>query len=177
MSDVLDELERYFGGQLVGEMGMRSSLGAVLEYGTGLGGPNGRTPPDPSLGALAAARTVTRVEEVLAEITSEQRTILMAAYRPHGPNALPWARELGAERFVAVLVNPNLRALVERRRSRDKAERTAAGREMRVCASKARAAVQEARDAYLEAAAMVRRRRRQRRAERLRVASFEVGGN
>lgn len=93
--DVLDELERYLAGQLEGEMGMKSQLGTVLEYGTALGGPGGRTPPDPSTGALAAARTATRVEEVLVELSVEERAVLAAWYHPE-----PGLRTMGGERSI-----------------------------------------------------------------------------
>lgn len=102
------ELESYFSGELAGAMGLCSSWSP---YGTRV---SGATPSEPGGGALAAARAMTRIEETLEQLTAEQRAVLAAAYRPHGPFSPAGLRVLGDVAAIAcVLEEPErLRALV-----------------------------------------------------------------
>lgn len=105
------ELEAYLSGELAGDMGLKSSLGDMLERrGPPSGG--GATPPDPSTRALQAARTIRRVEEALADLTPHEREVLTAWYAP-----LPGLRAMddrGIESVARVLVGEVRIALLVR---------------------------------------------------------------
>ncbi len=82
-----EELERYFGGALEGAMGLRSWLGRWQDHGPTRPAPSSATPPEPGGLALAAARTVDRVEGALALAGERNARVLAARYTPRPPNA------------------------------------------------------------------------------------------
>lgn len=97
----MHDLEAYFTGKLVGDMGLKSSLGDMLER---RGPPSGgsASPPDPTTRALTAARTVRRVEEALRTLTDAQRAVLSAWYQP--PPGLRAMDDRQVEAVARVLV-------------------------------------------------------------------------
>ena len=178
---LFDELERYFGGELHAQMGLRCALGPAIDYGTSLKRYLA-SPPEPDGIALSAARVVNRVEEALIAIGSEHRCVLAAAYavrtswttmalKPLDDRHSP--RELGSvPAVVCMLADAGwLATLVEEARMRGKAHaalRERAQAELARIRARAKAAVQNARRAYLDAAVDVRQRRREERTKRFR---------
>lgn len=165
----LDELERYFSGQLAGEMGLRSPLGLVLEYG-------GRIPPatddpgGPGGSALAAARATARIEATLRALPVAHRAILCAFYGSRGPFAPLGLAVLGPAGPVACLLErPDaLRelAVIAATKGPGRLRAKIALRGMR---ARAHLALERAQGAYGAAAELERRRRRSGRLDRFRA--------
>lgn len=191
MADRLAELEAYFAGELSGAMGLRSSLGPMLEYGAVMPS-SSPSPPEPTGGALAAARSASRVEETLGMLTVDERAVLAAFYAPRGGGA-PLDRVVNrdgrAERVeaiggglrvalgevfaVACVIAPveKLRELseaVSRKGPEHTEERREARRRLRQIAGRSHGAVRRALDAYERAGEECRQRRREGRRERFR---------
>lgn len=128
----LDDLEAYFGGRCVGDMGLRSWLGRWADFGPVRGGQTvGASAPDPAGEALAAARTMNRVEGALDRIGPEHARVLEGYYSPLAPCARGTERLGAIAGVVGVLpreVLVVLRSLHERR-VQWAAERAASSRE------------------------------------------------
>lgn len=101
------ELEAYFAGGHVGDMGLKSWLGSWSDYGPVRGGQSSSAPSGPDGPALAAARSMQRVEEALALLAPTHVCVLQGFYAPRGPDA--WgARQLGAIAGVALALPPRV---------------------------------------------------------------------
>ena len=164
----LDELERYFSGQLAGDMGLRSPLGLVLEYGGRIPAATD-APAGPGGSALAAARATARVEATLRSLPVAHRAVLAAFYGPRGPFAPLGLAALGPIGPVACLqVDPaELRALADAAAIKGSG-RSAAKLGIRLARTKAKRALERAQVAYCAAAEAQRHHRRAGRLERFR---------
>lgn len=181
----VEELVAYLRGDLSGAMGLRSWLGSMSDYGGQVASYG--TPPEPSGGALAAARTANRVQDALDALTVEHRAVLAAWAAPRGVGAPKdrvveraggrrervealrgSVRILGAAYAVACRIEPLERLHdLGRAASGPKGEaRTAAERELRRVSGRAQRVVREALDAYTEARRARRGRRRRQQVER-----------
>lgn len=169
------ELEAYLTGELAAEMGLRCALGPAVEYGPL--STSRATPQEPTSGALAAARTASRVEDTLEALSTGERAVLVAWYQP-APGLRSMAdrqiesvaRLLVGEERIRELTRTSraqpTKAAEDHERSRTREAAREARRELTRIASRAREAVGRAREAYRAAAAERRREMRRKRHER-----------
>lgn len=165
----LDELERFFSGQLAADMGLRSPLGLVLEYGGRIPAATDN-PAGPGGAALAAARATARVEATLRALPVAHRAILCAFYGPRGPFAPLGLGVLGPIGPIACLLDdPNaLRGLAVAAATKGPG-RIRAKVGLRSMRARAHLALERAQAAYAMAAEEQRHRRRNGRLDRFRA--------
>lgn len=113
-----EELAAYFGGTCEGTMGLGSWLGRWADFGPVRGGQTtAASAPEPGGDALAAARTMNRVEQTLAMLDREHALVLEGFYTPRPPCARGASR-LGAIAGVVGTLPRAVLAVLESERAR-----------------------------------------------------------
>lgn len=154
---VLLDLEDYFAGRLEGYMGMISPTGSVLAYGCRL--PTAmRSAPEPTAGAVHAARTSLFVRATLRRLSVEIRAVLHAWCNPLPGLVLMGDRQI--ESVARLIVGKDaIHRLAMRssahakRNTRAASDVRAARTELRDLSSRTETVVKASADAYTKAAA------------------------